>query len=184
MQIRGVLAAVGTIPPRGGCYRHEMAAAPTRRNLRFNTIDDALAEAMRLAGAERDGHLLQLGNWALGQTLGHLATWANFALDGYPDAVRPPVVVRWVARLLRNRIITKGMMPGMKLRGVPGGTLGLEPLPTDEGLTRFQAALERLRTTPPTIVNPVFGPLTHDQWIQLNLRHAELHLGFFVAQNS
>jgi hypothetical protein len=159
------------------------AASTTRRTLRFNKVDDALVEALRLAGAERDGRLVQIGNWTLGQTLGHLAAWANFALEGYPESVRPPAIVRWIARLLRNRIINKGMTPGMKLRGVPGGTLGLEPLPTDEGLTRFQTAFERLRATAPTIVNPVFGPLTHEQWIQLNLRHAELHLGFLVPQN-
>jgi hypothetical protein len=153
---------------------------PQRRTLRFNTVDDALAETIRLAAAEREGRLAQAGTWSLGQTLGHLATWANFPFDGYPPAVRPPLPIRLIARLLRNRIINKGMLPGMKLRGIPGGTLGLDPLPTDEGLTRFTDAFERLRRTSPTIVNPVFGPLTHEQWVQLNLRHAELHLGFLA----
>jgi hypothetical protein len=155
---------------------------PQRRTLHFSTIDDALAEAERLVAAEREGRLDRAGNWALGQTLGHLATWASFALDGYPDAVRAPWLVRAIARILKNRIITGGMRPGMKLGRLPGGTVGLEPLPADEGLARFRAALERLRATAPTEPNPVFGPLTHDQWIQLNLRHAELHLGFQIPR--
>jgi hypothetical protein len=154
----------------------------SRRKLRFSTVDDALAESMRLAAAEREGGLSTAGNWSLGQTLGHLATWANFALDGYPASVHPPAVVRLIARLLRNRVINKGMPPGMKIGRVPGGTLGTEQIPTDLGLSRFAEAMERLRNTAPTEPNPAFGPLTHEQWINLNLRHAELHLGFFVPK--
>lgn len=149
-----------------------------RRALRFSTIDDALAEAERLVAAERAGKLACAGNWKLGQTLGHLATWANFAQDGYPPEVRAPLPVRMILRLMRNTVINKGMMPGVRVGKIPGGTLGLEPLDADEGMHRFRAALERLRSTAPTIPNPVFGQLTHDQWIALNLRHAELHLGF------
>ena len=149
-----------------------------RRQLRFDTIDEALAEAERLVIAERDGQLARAGNWPLGQTLGHLATWANLALDGYPPEVRAPWPVRAVARLMRNRILSKGMMAGVKVGKLPGGTLGLEPVSAEEGLRRFRVAMERLRATPPTAVNPVFGRLTHRQWIDLNLRHAELHLGF------
>ena len=157
-------------------------ARPQRRTLRFETIDAALAEADRLVTAEREGRLAQAGKWPLGQTLGHLATWAEFALDGYPANVQAPWLVRAIARMLRNRIITQGMRPGMKLGRLPGGTVGLEPMSSDDGLRRFRAAMERLRTTAPTIPNPVFGPLTHEQWIQLNLRHAELHLGFQVPR--
>ena len=152
--------------------------SPHRRELHFSTIDDALAEANRLAEAEREGRLTKSGNWTPGQALGHLATWANFAFDGYPDVIRPPLPIRAILRLLKNRVLGKGMMAGVKMRGVPGGTVGTEVLPPDEGLARYRAAMERLRTDAPTNVNPVFGPLTHEQWIQLNLRHAELHLSF------
>jgi hypothetical protein len=55
-------------------------------------------------------------------------------------------------------------------------------LPSEEGLRRYRAAMDRLRRTPPMTVNPVFGPLTHEQWKQLNLRHAEPHLGFQVPR--
>src|SRR4051812_9428367 len=146
--------------------------SPQRRQLRFETIEDALGEADRLAAAEREARLDRAGNWALGQTLGHLATWANFAFDGYPPEVRAPLPVRLILRLMRGRILKGGMMPGVKVGKVPGGTLGLDALPADEGLRRFRAAMERLRGAAPTAVNPVFGRLTHGQWIQLNLRRA------------
>ena len=158
-----------------------LVAKPARRTLRFDTIDDALAEAERLAAAEREGRLRRAGNWTLGQTLGHLAAWANFALDGYPDSIRPPGPVRAILRLFKGRVLKKGMTPGMRLgRHLPEGTVGTDVVPTEEGLRRFRDALRRLRATVPTIDNPVFGKLTHEEWVQLNLRHAELHLGFQV----
>ena len=170
------------------CYDRGMtdAAESTRkrRTLRFHTIDDALAEAERLVAAERSGQLDCVGNWKLGQALGHLATWANFAHDGYPPEVRAPLPVRMILRLMRGTIINKGMMPGVRIGKLPGGTVGLEPMDADEGLRRFRTAMERLRASAPTVANPVFGKLTHEQWIQLNLRHAELHLSFQCPPNA
>jgi hypothetical protein len=160
----------------------ETSAKAGRRTLRFATIDDALAEAERLAAADREGRLDRAGNWPLGQTLGHLATWANFAFDGYPDAVRAPLPIRLMLRLMRRTILNKGMMAGVRVGNVPGGTVGLDPLSTDDGLTKYRTAMERLRATAPTITNPVFGKLSHEQWIMLNLRHAELHLSFQVPR--
>jgi hypothetical protein len=38
--------------------------------------------------------------------------------------------------------------------------------------------LERLRREPPTGPHVIFGRLPHEDWIKLQLRHAELHLSF------
>jgi hypothetical protein len=92
--------------------------------------------------------------------------------------VRAPLPVRMILRLMRGTILNKGMMPGVRVGKIAEGTVGLEPLDADEGLRRFRDAMERLRASAPTSVNPVFGTLTHEQWIALNLRHAELHLSF------
>ena len=151
-----------------------------RRKLRFESIDDAVAEAERLVAAEREGRLTHVGNWRVGRALGHLATWANFAFDGYPPEVVAPWPVRLILKLMRNRILNQGMMTGVKIGRVPGGTVGTDEFTADEGSERFRAAMRRLRQNAPTRENPVFGKLTHEQWIQLNLRHAELHLGFQV----
>lgn len=152
-----------------------MKPPPQFRRLRFESIGEALAEAGRLVASERAGRLARCGNWPLGRMLGHLATWASFAFDGYPPALRASLVVRLVLRLIRKRALSGPMPLGFRIRGFPEGTAGLGPLPTEEGHRRFQAAMTRLRDNAPTIRNPIFGRLTHDQWIQLNLRHAELH---------
>jgi hypothetical protein len=60
----------------------------TRRTLRFDTIDDALAEIERIVAAEPGGTLNRLGNWTPGQIKGHVAAWINYSFEGYP--IRPP----------------------------------------------------------------------------------------------
>ena len=152
--------------------------AVQRRVLRFETVAEAIAEAEQLVRAEQAGRLRSAGTWSLGKTLGHLATWARYAHEGYPPALRPPWVVRVILRMMKGKIIREGLRPGVRLRGIPGGTTGLEEMSSQEGLDQFRAAMERLERERPPAENPVFGPMTHAQWIGLNLRHAELHLGF------
>ena len=147
------------------------------RALRFEAIDDLLTEVDRLAAADRSGTLVRRGNWTLGQALGHLATWAQFSFDGVP--IEPPRFVKLILRMRKNKYLTQGLPRGVKIPKVEGGTLGTEALTLDEGLSRYRAVMERLRREMPPKPHAIFGPLTHEQWIALQLRHAELHLSFF-----
>ncbi|HMN97385.1 MAG TPA: DUF1569 domain-containing protein [Phycisphaerales bacterium] len=149
------------------------------RELTFPDISSALEEADRLAAAERLGKLAAVGNWTLGQALGHVAAWTSYPYEGYPT--RPPWFVRIIGRLLKRRLFAKRPPRGFRLPGVPGGTLATEVLPTETGLARFRRAFERLERGAPEVPNPVFGPLTHREWIDLNLGHAALHFGYFSA---
>jgi hypothetical protein len=151
-----------------------------RRTLRFETIDQALAEADRLAEAERAGRLRRLGNWTLGQTLGHLAAWVEYGYTGNP--LKVPFFIKWILRLQKRRFLYGTMQAGVKIPRVEGGTLATDLVPPDEGLGRFRRALERLKAEAPTAPSPAFGMLTHDEAIALNLRHAELHLSFLVPE--
>jgi hypothetical protein len=149
-----------------------------RRRLHFSTISEALAEVDRLVEAERDGHLTRAGNWTLGQTLGHLATWAEYAFE--PCPLKPPFFVRWFMRLQKNRMLYKPMSPNIRIPRVSGGTLGTDPLPLDQSLPRFRRAFERLASESPTQPSSILGKLTQAECVALNLRHGELHLGYFV----
>ena len=151
-----------------------------RRILRFESIDEVMAEADRLADADRAGRLGHLGNWTLGQTLGHLAAWAEYAYTGAP--LKVPFFVRWVLRLRKRKFLYGPMGSGVRIPGVEGGTLATDPVPLEEGRGRFRRAMERLKTEAPTASSPVFGRLTNEESIALNLRHAELHLGFLVPE--
>ena len=56
--------------------------------------------------------------------------------------------------------------------------LRVEPLTTQEGDARLRAALKRMQIEPARYESPAFGPLSDSDRIALNLRHAELHLGY------
>ena len=147
-----------------------------RRKLRFATIDDALAESERLAAADRAGIARPLGNWTLGQIFGHLAVWVEFAYRDIPLQV--PFWIRLMMRPMK-RWAVKGRMPaGSRIPNVPGGTLGTKQFSVEAGLQRYREALARLQIEPPPKPHPLFGRMTHQQWIGLHLRHAELHLSF------
>src|SRR5687767_5556072 len=161
----------------GGTAQVDTGRVTDLRAVRFASIDALLTDVERLAAAERAGTLRRAGNWTLGQALGHLATWVDFSYDGNP--LKPPWFVRVLVRMRKKRYLTEGLPRGVKIPRVEGGTLGTERLPLDEGLARYRNSLERLRREAPTKPNVIFGPLTHDEWIALQLRHAELHLGFF-----
>lgn len=150
-----------------------------RRKVRLTGLDDVLAEAERLAQAEREGRLVRLGNWSLGQMFGHLASWMEYAYDGYPPAMAPPLVVRWVIRLMRRRILSGPMPQGYRVPGIKGGTFGIEEMSTNEGLSRLHRAVARMNIEPARFHSPALGPLSEAERIRLHIGHAELHMGFF-----
>ncbi|MBX3387136.1 MAG: DUF1569 domain-containing protein [Phycisphaeraceae bacterium] len=149
------------------------------RLLALRTLDGVVAEAERLARADAAGTLKAHGNWTLGQTLGHLAAWMEYPYDGYPDGVDPPWLIRTICRLFKRQFLGKPMKPGYRLPGAPQGTYGTDPMSTQAGLERLRSAAERMASTPPSVPNPIFGPMAHEEWIAMNVGHANLHLGFF-----
>jgi hypothetical protein len=151
------------------------------RPLTFRTLDDALAEIERVAAADKAGKVNRLGNWEVGQILGHLAHWIQWSFDGSP--IRPPWFLRLLGPMMKNKILSGKPIQGMRLPGAPEGTYGTEKLSLDEGLRRCREQFARLKSGPPAIPNAVFGRMTHEEWIKLHLRHAEGHLGYLVAKD-
>jgi hypothetical protein len=158
----------------------DTARVANRRILRFESIDQLLADVDRLVEAERAGRLKRLGNWTLGQTLGHLATWAEYSYSGNP--LKPPFFIRWILRLRKKAFLYGPMRPGIRIPRVEGGTLATETVELDGSLPRLRQVMERLKSEAPTAPNPIFGSLTHEEWIALTMRHAELHLGFLLPE--
>lgn len=149
-----------------------------RRPVKFQSFAQAGRDIEQLAQAERDGRLQPLGNWTLGQAVGHLAAWIDYGFDGYPMG-KPPLLMRIVGKVMRGQFLRGGAPAGFRIRGAPTGTYADEVIPTDEAIRRFSASAGRLEAAPPAKPNPVFGPMSHEEWKQLHLRHAELHLSFF-----
>jgi hypothetical protein len=146
-----------------------------RRVLAFHSLDEIVADAERLVASP---NTKMLGNWPLGRLLAHLATAINQSIDGMRG--QAPWVVRFIARFLKGRILTKGMSAGFKLPEKREADLYPTCESPREGLDKLRTAVGRVRTERMTSPHPVFGRMTHEEWLQLHLRHAEMHLSFAV----
>jgi hypothetical protein len=147
-----------------------------RRQLKFNSLDDILADVDRM----NQGKVRSLGNWSPGQVLKHCTIVMNGCLDGID--VKAPWVMRIFAALcLRNRFVTRPMSAGFKL---PKSAAALLPDETtwDDGVRGIRVALTRMKAENQRHPHPLLGTLTREQWDQLHCRHCELHLSFLVAQ--
>jgi hypothetical protein len=150
------------------------------RKLRFDSIDDCIAEVGQILTADEEGRLNSSGNWTPGQIMTHVAAWIEYGFAGYPIGP-PPRIVRWILRLRLKKMLQGDMPRGVRIPGVKEGTIGMEDVPTREAGERLVAALKRLQDREEApFDSPAFGPMSYDDRIRLNLRHAELHLGFLA----
>lgn len=148
------------------------------RHLRFESIDEVLAEVERIRTADQDGVLETLGNWSAGQILAHVAAWIEYGYSGYP-LKPPPFPLNWILRWMGKRMLKTGMKPGVRIPNVKEGTYGQDVMDVGEAADRLSRALIRLKNGEECQYDsPAFGPMSHEDRIKLNLRHAELHLGF------
>ncbi len=148
------------------------------RTLRFQSISEVLAEIDRIVQAEERGQLRSLGNWTAGQVMSHVAAWIEYGYEGFP-LEPPPWFIRWILRWQLKKYLRDGMARGMRIPKVEQGTYGIDEAPTFEAAERLKAAFRRLESGEPAkFDSPAFGEMSHESRVQLNLRHAELHLGF------
>jgi hypothetical protein len=155
---------------------------PTRRDLTFAVLDDIVKDAENLLakGYER------AGNWDLAQCCGHLAEWMRFPLDGYPKAPLPLRPVVWLVRVT----LGKGMLRKILTTGTfsPGGQTLKETVPTPGGdesaaVAKLRDVVERFKNHDgPFHPSPLFGQMTRDEWVKLNLAHTAHHLSFLVPR--
>ncbi|MEZ6192765.1 MAG: DUF1569 domain-containing protein [Phycisphaerales bacterium] len=81
--------------------------APTRRKLRFDSMDDLLRDAQSLAGTTPTS----TGKWTAAQNIQHVALFIDASIDGFTFTV--PAPIRFVARMMRGRFLRKGFNPGI-----------------------------------------------------------------------
>jgi hypothetical protein len=149
-----------------------------RRQVRYDSYDDLLRDAERLS----TGNVRTLGNWSYGQILEHLSRAMNAAIDGAGFQI--PWFVRVAARLfVKNRALKGPMAPGFKLPVQAAKALVPEQsLDNQAALAMLRQAVHRLTHDTHRVPNVVFGELSLDEWDQLLLRHAEMHMSFLVPE--
>lgn len=153
--------------------------AAARRQVRYGTLDEIVADAERLAR----GKFHTLGAWTYPQILDHVARAMAASLDGF--GFKSPWVARFlIAPFVKNSILYKGMKPGFKL---PKSAVRLLPAPDidlETALDGLRKAVARWKTEPQRAPHPFFGKLAEQEHTALHLRHAELHMSFVVPESA
>ncbi|MFO0799556.1 MAG: DUF1569 domain-containing protein [Gemmataceae bacterium] len=154
---------------------------PARRALTFDTLGAAARDAEHLLAAGYD----RAGEWDLAQCLDHLAAWLTYPVSGFPTA---PLPIRLMLAVVR-RTLGRGMLNKYLREGMPAGKPTLPQsvtLPGDSpaaALERFKAAAERFEAhAGEYLPSPLFGPLTRDEALKVQLAHAAHHLSFLVPK--
>jgi hypothetical protein len=157
------------------------ATKPERRKLTFASLDEVAADAENLLARGYD----RAGNWDLAQVAGHVAEWMRFPLDGFP---KPPLLIRpilWLmkvtaGRKMREKILAEGFSAGGRTmpETVPpsGGDAAAAVAKLKEVVARWKAHAGAVYPS------PLFGAMTKDTALQLQLKHAAHHLSFLVPR--
>jgi hypothetical protein len=150
-------------------------ASRPRRDVHYESLDDFLADAERLA--KMPTHTI--GNWTYPQILDHLARTVTASLDGF--GFKAPGWARLlIAPFVKNSFLTKTMKPGFKL---PKRAMALVPandLTVPAAMEKLRQALARYGKEPAGAEHPFFGKLASQEWNSVHARHAELHMSFVV----
>lgn len=153
-----------------------------RRAVEYRCLGCLKKDLDAVEAAHASGTLRATGNWSPGQVLEHCAIFFRCALDGFPDTGRPvPWWMRWLATtFFKNKALAGSPPPpGMK---IPSAAAYLSPRDTvdfSDGLAQVRRVVERLESGERmTHSSPLFGSLTHDEWMTLQLGHSRLHMSF------
>ena len=148
-----------------------------RREVHYNSLDDMLADAERLAS----GNVRTLGNWSLGQIFKHLAAALHSSIDG--TDMKFPWLMKKIFNLIMNKekMLREPLSPGFKIPKQGEAQFFPDPgASTEDGLAALRAAVGRCQTESSRAEHPAFGQLTHEEWDKFHLRHAEMHMSFAV----
>ena len=149
-----------------------------RRSLRLSTLDEILQDAEAITAGPHH----TTADWTAAQNIWHVTFLIDGAVNGIP--IRMPFFVPWVMRLvMKRRALARGFPTGLQ----PPAVLRkrVKPIMPPADVT-LEDALAYLRSSVAaaskpgamTHPSPVFGPMTHAQWLQFHCRHAELHFSF------
>lgn len=155
-----------------------------KRNIRLATLDDVAAEVERL---HRSGYQ-KAGNWNLSQVCEHLSDWMTYPMDGFP---KMPIAIKLLLgamRTFRGKAMLKKFIEDQSMAsGQPTAPESIHPETGDEhaSVERLLATIRRLEEHRGTIhPSPLFGALTRQELIALQMAHCNHHLNFLIPKEA
>jgi len=148
-----------------------------RRQLRFASLDDILAdaEAVTAGGAVTPA---VTGNWTAAQNIHHVAFTVRISSRGAD--FRIPLPIRMVGRALKFvGVHTRPIKPGVNPPAKIAAAFAPPPdISIADAWQKLRDEITYAKEHGMTHPSPLFGKLSHDDWIKAHCRHAELHFGF------
>ena len=154
----------------------------TRRTLKFDSLDAVVRDAESLLANGYD----KAGNWDLAQVCNHLADWLRFPVEGFPKAPAPIRAMLWV---MKKTVGRKKLLHYIATGSFPAGQPTMpQTVHSAEGDATAAVALLKTNVdrfqafTGEIIPSPLFGPMTKDEAVQMQLVHCAHHLSFLVPK--
>lgn len=146
-----------------------------RRTLHFDSIAELVADIDAL-GLDDDA-MRASGNWTPAQIVTHVTFLIECSLDGFP--MKAPLALRVLGRFMRGGVKDRTIKPGLPLPGALARAMPPSDARWSDAVEALHAVATRIeRGDTMTQPSPIFGALTHEEWVGLHCRHAEMHFSF------
>ncbi|MEM9367826.1 MAG: DUF1569 domain-containing protein [Planctomycetota bacterium] len=151
-----------------------MSQAPERRELSFDNLDAAVADAERLSA----GEVRTTGNHSFAEIMRHLALTHDMA-TGKLVAPRPPFYMRLLMPFLKGFILRGPVRPGFKLPRASEEFFWPDTeIDVASALQYLRESVDNYKRVGPLAIHPMFGKLSREQVDRLNASHCAMHLSF------
>ena len=151
-----------------------MTNTPERRELTFNSLDEAVADAIQLA----QGKVRTTGNHTFGQIIEHLARTHDMA-TGKAVGPKLPWYMRLMMPVLKGKILNGPVTPGFNLPAKAEAFFWPEgEIDVQKAITHLKESVDNYNANGPLAVHPVFGKATREQIDCQTINHCAMHLSF------
>ncbi len=141
-----------------------------RRTVAFSSMKDILNDVSYLDSGDPPR---VTGNWTPAQIVQHVGMLIAFSIDGFPG--RAPLPFAILGRLIKKKAMARPVRPGLPTFEF------MKPddhVSWDEAVDILGRTIARLDGERMTAKSPMFGRLSHEEWVRLHCRHAEMHFSF------
>ena len=151
-----------------------MADTPERRELSFDSLDEAVAEVERLA----QGEVRVTGSHSFAQIIEHLARTHEVAI-GKATPPRLPFMMRLIMPLMKGMVLNAPVKPGLKLPDKAQSFFWpQDDVDLQQAISHLKESVEQYKALGPLPVHPVFGKASREQIDRMNCGHCAMHLSF------
>lgn len=152
-----------------------MAANDERREVSFQTLDEVVADAEKLAA----GEVRVVGSHSFAEILNHLAI-SQDAATGRVTPPPPPFFMKLMRPLIKRMVFNpKPLKPGIKLPATGESFFWPDKnIDAATALANLKESTENYNSNGPLDKHPFFGAVSRPESDSFNCRHAALHLSF------